>query len=229
MDSDYFGLATDTNIVLVSASKVPKAFETADAQDSNADIAARTYYGTKGSSGDTAYELTCEYAVKCGSIKLSTLDTLGVHATGVVLRGLSGSTSNGDWPTITATGRNAMGSWTLPPITINGRKKAQALGFAVDTGTRLTGSGWEMTLDENSVMDSVGEEAAYAISGGVFGVTADIVAVTAAPGWSMDTSIGDTADSYTETLTITQNPGDNEGNTEYATGSGSAEIVISRT
>jgi len=113
----------------------------------------------------------------------------------------------------------SIGQFTLPAITINGRKKAQSLAYTTDTGCRLTGSSFEASADEATQLDSQGAEVAYGFAGAVASVSAELTEVTAACGVTLDTSLG---------FTEQQPEGADRTNTEYATTSFTAEKILVR-
>jgi hypothetical protein len=231
--ADIFGVIAAMQVADTSGvykvenwTKTPAALNSAYAVDSNGDPAAATYYGGTGGNGDTAYEVSYDLKLVSGSAGINGL-ALGAKGSGYVMRSANVSTENGGWPTVSVSGRTAvaatdtanMGTWTLPAVSINGRKKAQAIGFTVGAGCRLQGASVEASCDEATQLDSQGVEAAYDIANGILTGNADFVEVTAAAAWTMDTTIAGT---------VTQAPGQGKGNTEYGTTSASYEKVLTR-
>jgi hypothetical protein len=210
---------------------VPHAKSSAYAEDSNGDPAAATYYGGVGGLTDTAGQLVAsdisyDIVLVSGSADISGI-VIGAKGSGYVMSKADINTSNGAWPKIPVAGRNSvaatdtagMGVWTLPAATINGRKKAQAIGFTTDTGCRLQGSSISVSADDAMQPDSQGNEVAYDIANCILTGGADFVEVTSAIGWTLDTTFGGTS---------TQEPGSDQANTGYATNSGAFERVLVR-
>jgi hypothetical protein len=210
---------------------VPHAKSSAYAEDSNGDPAAATYYGGVGGLTDTSGQLIAEdisydIVLVSGEANLSGI-VIGAKGSGYVMNKADVTTSNGAWPKIPVAGRNSvaatdtagMGVWTLPSATINGRKKAQAIGFSIAAGCRLQGSSIAVSADDTMQPDSQGNEVAYDISSCILTGGADLVEVTTACSWTLDTAFG---------ATSTQEPGTDQTNTGYATTSGAFELVLDR-
>jgi len=214
--TDYFGYATDdTDLEVVSSKRTPRGLSTADAENEKGDIEARSYYGST-----DIYDIEVEYALKGGSIVLNTLK-LGKLDTTMIVTGIDGTTSNKDWPTITAKGVETsltitdVQTYTLPAVTITGKKLAQAIGVTIDAGCKLTGSNFSASVSLAECAPA-GTTLALDVSGGEISGTnelvsvTDVCAVTVVAGW-----------------TITQEPGADESGTAYGTGSASVNKVIS--
>jgi len=177
--TDHFSVAT-ADLVLVDSSAIPVAQTRADAQDESGDIAASDWHGntTAGLS-----EASCTYALKSGTLDLTTL-VLGQISEGVVALNIEVATSNGAWPQVTVsgiTGSDALEqvkTYALIGPTINGKKIAQVMGVAVTTG-KLTDCNLSASVDWAQQEDGVGEPAAYGVSGGMLSSTATAVGVTA--------------------------------------------------
>jgi hypothetical protein len=214
---------------LVSASKVPRAQNRGDAQDENEDIAASAY---SGNSAGEIYEIACTYALKSGTLDLSTL-FVGELTAGTVAEKLALATSNGAWPQITVNGFIGLEAITapdgktnkfqLPAISVLGIKQAQLLGFTVPTG-RLTGSGISFSCSMAEQADGVGEPAAHGVSGGTGEVTAEFVRIDTAPTWTLAAVL--TASPFL--AEVTQTPGADEGQAAWHTASGTAAFIVPR-
>ena len=222
-NTDHFSIAT-ADLILQSSTKSPQAETRGDALDENNDIAAATWFGNNGA---TLEDVTCVYVLKSGTLNLNTLD-LGELSTGVFLASLEVSTEGGAWPIFTASGMlgaaamvapaNFLNTFSLPSIIITGIKAAQELGFSVDANTKLTGSSVSASVELARADDGDGESAAHGVSGGVLIGTADIVRISAAPGWTV--SLG--------SATETQVPGEDEPQAAYHVGNGAYEFILTR-
>ena len=207
-------------------SKVPHALNSAYALDELGDAAAATYYGGTGGSGDTAFDVSYDLVLATGNMDISDI-VVGAKGTGYVMNSAEVTTQNNEWPKISVSGRTAvatidtaaMGTWAPPAATINGRKKAQVIGFAVGVGCKLQSSSLSIATDDASEMDSQGAEATYDIANGIATGGAEFVEVTAAATWTLDTAFG---------ATSTQEPGSDKSNTDYGTGGGAFEKVLTR-
>ena len=223
--TDHFGIlniaageGTLGNVLeLVSSTKtiVPKAM--AYAQDENGDNTAGTVYGAP----TTMYEASSTFAVKSGSFSLKLLK-LGYIASTKALLSIELSTENGGWPQLTVNGRlgciapATLKTYTLPDITIYGRKQAQMIGFTVKEGCKLTGSNLSASVEFSEQADGMGVPVAQDVAGGVVTVTADFVGITAAPGWTV-THVG---------ASELAAPGSEEPQAAYNTGSGTWEMML---
>lgn len=222
--TDPFGIAT-SDLILQESSEETDALSRADAQDENGDIAASTWHGNTEGALKT---ISATYLLKSGALELDTLKLGEITGTpNVVRETIEASTENGDWPKITVSGKSGtqtitapdgfLNTFTLPKITLTGAKRAQLISFTTAEGCRLTGSSLSASVDLAQVEDGLGEPAAHGLSGGIAEISADFVAVTTAPGWTV-----------TGDFTETQPPGDSEGQAAYHTGSGKAEMVLER-
>jgi hypothetical protein len=202
---------------LVSSTKtiVPKAM--AYAQDENGDNADGTVYGAP----TTMYEASSTFAVKSGSFSLNLLK-LGYIASTKAILSIEIPTENGGWPQLTVSGRlgcidpASLKTYTLPDITIYGKKQAQVMGFTVAAGCKLTGSNLSASVEFSEQTDGMGVPVAQDVAGGVVTVTADFVGITAAPGWTV------THSGASELAA----PGSEEPQAAYNTGSGTWEIML---
>jgi hypothetical protein len=220
--SALINLATVTALKLINSTKTPVPRNRADANDSENDVAAATWFGAT-----DIFDVTCEYALVSSTLNLNTLK-LGEIAAGTAVSSISAATSNTDWPKITLTGRTGLetmvapaskaNTFTLPSITLTAAKRAQPIGFTVGADGRLTGCTFEASAEIAEIPDGMGVPVAHGISGAIGTVSAEFVRVAGAPAWTLTLS----------GLTSTQEPGASEGQAAYHTASASAEIVIAR-
>jgi hypothetical protein len=226
--TDHFGILAIVDgagtladkLKLVDSTNTPVADSRADANDENNDIAASTFYGAGSLS-----EASSTFAVVTGGVDTALLQ-LGEVATAKTITSIEITTSNDGFPQVTVSGTlgtetmdtSILQTFTMPTYTINGRKQAQAIGFTVGVGCKLTGSSLSGTIELAQQEDGLGEPAAHGVSGGTVEVTADFVRVTAAPSWTV-TGVG---------LTETQVPGVSEGQAAYHTASGTAAGTLTR-
>jgi hypothetical protein len=222
---DHLGFAVANELLLVSSSKTARAKTRADANDENGDPGASTWFGQ---ATPVIYDVECEYELVAGAdLDIASL-VIGAKETNPVsgrcASSLRVTTSNGAVPRIAVSGMLGaldvanMGTWAPPSITIYGRKQAQVLGFTVTAGCKLTGSSFELSLDEYQTANGVGTPTLHSLSGAVARVTADFVEVTVAPAWTVTLS----------GLTEVQPPGSDTPGPEYPTGQGVAEIIVAR-
>jgi hypothetical protein len=231
--SDPFGVITDlvagdATAVLKTQnfSSVPHAKTGAYAIDEFGDSVAATYYGDQGSAGTLASDISYELVLSAGSFDMADL-VLGGKGSGLVMTSVEVTTKNNEWPKISVSGRDAvstadltgMGTWALPTLTINGRKKAQPIGFTVGVGCKLQGCGVTAKVDDANEAGDLGEEAAYDVDNGILTGTADLMEVTAACTWTIDVPFG---------ATETQVPGEDKSNTAYGNATGAFELVLTR-
>jgi hypothetical protein len=211
LDTDHFGLA-DTIMRLISSKKTPRPKQIAEATDSLGNVAAQSRYGTV-----TIMDAECVYSLKSGSKNLNTLK-VGKTAATTITTGIDGKTGNDAWPEITVKGvTGCVGldslapAFTLPSITIVGRKIAQALRFAVGATGKLTGSTFSAKAAAHESLDSLANVASMSASGATFDVTGEATAITDAVTVTWDTAA--------PAMTETQKPGDDRSNTTYGAAS----------
>jgi hypothetical protein len=228
--TDHFGLAS-ADLILVGSTKTPVELSRADAQDSNGDIIASTYYGN---TTQEMAEVSCTYALKSGTLNVNTIKIGQTAALPTVIReSVEVATSNTEWPQITVTGRintftvcsvtGKLNTFSMPSLVLVGCRRAQLLAFTVGEGCRLTGSSISANVEIAQQDNGVGEPVAHGLSGGTGSITAEFVRVTAAPSWTINTT-GNTGFGITET----QPPGLEEGQAAYHTSSATAQFVIVR-
>ena len=216
---------------VTGSSKTPAAQDRSDAEDANGDIAASAYYGN---TAGELYEISNTYQFKSGvtydlaALKLGELSS-GTGA-GIVADSITVNTANGDsLPTIEFSGimgndpiSNPVGfenTFTLPSVgSIVGRMQAQEMEFTTDDG-KLTSSSFTASIDIADASDGEGEIIAHGVSGGTMEISADFVGITTAPAWSLASG---------SDFTITQDPGEEEPQSDWETGSGSAAGILSR-
>jgi hypothetical protein len=219
--TDHFSLAGD-DLVLISSSKTPVARSRADAQDENADIAAATWFGAT-----DIYDIECTYALKSSTKNLNTLK-LGELEAGTVASSIGVSTSNGEWPQITVSGREGLetitapstkaNTWTLPSLTISGMKQAQPMGFTVSAG-KLSSTSFDFACEIAEQTNGLGAPVAHGVSSATGSLSAEFVnTADTQPAWSLTLS----------GLTSTQEPSTTEGQAEYHTASATAEMILAR-
>ena len=228
--TDHFGLtagggALETVGTLVESSETPVAQNRVDAQDENGDVAASSYHGN--TEGDLS-EVSCTYAIKSGTLNLNTLKAgeITVSGTKIVITSIQVTTGNGEWPQVVVSGTKGteaitaptglLNTFTLPSITIDGKKQAQTLNFTVSAG-KLTGSSMTASVELAQQDSGVGEPVAHGVSGGTLELSADFVRVTDAIAWSV-------ASPWTET----QAPGADEGQAAYHTATGTGAGILAR-
>jgi hypothetical protein len=228
--TDHFGLAS-TDLVLVDSSETLIEQSRADAMDENGDIAATTYYGN---TSQNMREVSCTYALKSGSLNINSIKLGALASAPTVLReSISVTTSNSEWPQITVSGRKniisitaptgKLNTFTIPSLTLQGRKVAQPSFFSVGSGCRLTGSSIEANVEVAQQDNGLGEPIAHGVSGGQGTFSGEFVRVTAAPSWTIvttnNTSFG---------LTQTQAPGVEQGQAEFHTATAAGAFTIIR-
>jgi hypothetical protein len=228
--TDHFGLAS-TDLVLVDSSETIIEQSRADALDEVGDIAATTFYGN---TTQDMREVSCTYALKSGSLNINTIKLGALASAPTVLReSVEVSTSNSEFPQITVSGRKnivaitaptgKLNTFTIPSLTITGRKVAQPAFFTTGSGCRLTGSSVEASVEVAQQDNGLGEPIAHGVSGGQGTFSGEFVRVTTAPAWTVvttnNTSFG---------LTQTQAPGIEQGQAEYHTGTGTGAFTIIR-
>ena len=227
--TDHFELTAtggplETLATVTAASKVPVAQDRADANNANGDIIESAYFGN--TNGDL-YEISNTYQLKSGSSLVLNELKLGELVVGIVATDISVTTNNGDdLPTIEVSGlagsdaivapEDLRNTFALPALTITGAYFAQELGFTVDTG-KLTGSSFSATISLADTPDGEGEIIAHGVSGGTMEIGADFVGITDDPEWT----VGDD-------FTATQDPGQDEPQADFETGSGTAAGIITR-
>jgi hypothetical protein len=203
---------------ITAADKTPDPMSRAEAMNECGDAVAATWYGNTAS---LLFDVSNTYVMKSGTMSLNELQA-GEISTGIFIATIEVGTSNDGWPQITVSGKlgylamvhTDLGTWTLPDITILGKKCAQLLDFTVDAGCRMTASGLTATVDIAQQEDGEGEPVAHGVSGGLLTLTAELVYVTGACAWTP-------AVAWTET----QAPGNDESQAAYNTTSAAAEQI----
>jgi len=223
--NDWFGLTyLSAHLELVDSSKEPIEQSRADAPDENGDPIASKFFGN---TSGALFDVSCTYALKSGTLLLSTI-LLGETEAGKVREACEVGTANTDWPQITLTGKigtqtidapdGKLNTFALPAITIAGRKQAQLLGFTVSAG-RLTASSLSASLEPAQQDDGVGEPAAHGVSGGTGTVSAELVKYNAsAPAWTV--TLAD--------ATQIKAPGANEGQAAFHNTTASFGFTLTR-
>jgi len=178
---DHFDLA-GTNLKLHSSSLSPHPKGVEDATDEDGNIVDKGYY-----IGGPGTPAECEYHLVSGTLNLNTLD-LGVDSTSII-ESISVTTGNGQWPTITASGVIGVSpapvgdSFTLPSITINGKKQAQALGVTIAAGeggdVKITGATLTASGSIEHVLADADTVGGTAFSGATITATATYLVIEA--------------------------------------------------
>jgi hypothetical protein len=230
--TDHFGIAAlSANLELIESSESLIEQSRADALDENGDIAATTYYGN---TSQNMREVSCTYVLKGGSLNINTIKLGALASASTVLReSISVTTSNSEWPQITVSGRKniiainaptgSLNTFTIPSLTLQGRKVAQPCFFSVGSGCRLTGSSVEASVEVAQQDNGIGEPIAHGVSGGQGTFSAELVRITAAPSWTIVTT-----NNSQRGITQTQAPGINQGQAEYHTTTATGAFTISR-
>ena len=230
--TDHFGLASADLVVIDSSeTKIPQ--NRVNAQDHTGDIAASAYHGN---TTQDMREVMTKYSLKSGSVNIQNIK-LGVlpDSPTVARLQLEAATVNGtETPSITVTGRKNIvtpiapdgkaNTFILPSIVISGAKVAQQLSFATGAGCRLTGSTISATIELAQQDNGPGEPIAHGVSGGTGSISADFVAISAAPSWTVNAGSPNEAFGITET----QPPGRVEGQAAFHNGQGQAEFTVLR-
>ena len=228
--TDHFGLAS-SDLILVGSTETLIELSRADALDENADIAASTYYGN---TTQDMRDISCTYALKSGTLNINTIKLGATSAAPTVLReSLEVGTANDGFPQITVSGKKnisaitapsgKLNTFTLPSVVISGIKQAQLMCFTTGNGCRLTGSSITASVEMAQQDNGVGEPIAFGVSGGQGSISAEFVRVTAAPSFTINTT-GNTNFG----LVVTANPGIEQGQAAYHTGSGTIGFTIIR-
>ena len=215
--TDHFGLDS-ASLTLIESSSTPAPVSIEQAQDETGNTVAEDSY-----AGGPATAIECQYRLVSGTLDLSTL-ALGyllVDATKTCITGIEVATSNGEWPTITVSGftgvinETDMDTWTLPAITINGKKHAQGLDFTVGADCRLTSSSLSATAEFHHTLDDAGVVAAMAVTGANCEISAEMVEIEGACAWTPG-----------GTWIETQAPGASNGNISWGTASATASKFL---
>ena len=219
------GIGQSDNLVVVESSRVPVAQSRANAEDENGDIAASAFFGN---SEGSLSEISTTYALKGGTLDLSTVFFLGEKTAGKIAGDFEASTDNGAWPQITLSGMEGVEPictvagkekfYDLPAVTLAGCKRAQEMGFTADEG-RLTSASISASIDIADQADGLGQPVAHGVSGGEGEVSAEFVRIDAEPpAWSVTGGW----------LTETQTPGVDQGQSSWHTASGTAAFTVER-
>jgi hypothetical protein len=233
--SDHFGiLALDNSgpdgdklsdiLVVVGAPSAPIALTTVEARDEKGDIAEEAHHGN---AGFTRLEASNTFALKTGTLKTADL-LVGEIEAGKCIESLSISTSNDGWPQIEVSGKLGLNTmceedaqtFTLPAFDVKGCKLAQPFGFTADADTKLTSCTLTATCEHAQQDNGVGEPVADGVSGGTLECTAEIVGITADPGWNVTLDNPDKV--------VTQEPGSDEGQAAWHTGTGTWRSILAR-
>ncbi len=224
---DHFSLATTEGDYLLklhssTTDPHPRGIETAEDADGN--IADQGDY-----IGGAGTPCTCVYRLVSGALILSGLKV--GKGTNLVIESIAATTNNGEWPELTVSGIRytsppaAMKVHSLPAITINGVKQAQALGFtALGAGFYLTGTGITVSGTIDHVLSDKDTVGNVAFSGAELEITAEYTIKTGVPSVAW---LDDTAEPLEHTGIVTQQaPAASGGIIEWATGNFSGRGYI---
>jgi hypothetical protein len=215
--TDHFG-KDSASLTLIETSTTPAPVSIEQVQDESGNTVAEDSY-----AGGPAAAIECTYRLVSGTLDLSTLK-LGYLLVGAVkncVTDIEVNTSNGEWPTIKLSGftvvtnETDMDTWTLPAITISGKKLAQGLDFTVDAACRLTSSSLKASAEFHHTLDDAGIVAAMAVTGANLEISAEMVEVTGVAAWTPG-----------GTWIETQAPGASNGNISWGTSSATASKFL---
>ena len=211
---DHFGLAT-ADMVLIDSNTTPIPISIESARDEENNIAGQGTY-----EGGPAVGCECTYRLLGTSLDLSTLkigyifnDPTHTAATVVDV-----STSATDWPLIKYTGFTGilnyanMPTFTLPEVTILGKRLAQVMDFTLGANCKLQSSNLNVVCAMAHALGTDGTVGGNALDGCEATISMEAVEISAAVSWTPDAA-------YEET----QAPGASGGN--IAWGKGSASMV----
>lgn len=216
--TDLIGLA-GTDLKLMSGKSTPAGVTTVDVQDADGNMAEQGSYA----SGPGPV-LECVYELQSSTLNLNTLKLgpIGTKATATkCIYEIEVNPTNGAWPKLTARAMTIsagqgtdMPTFTLPSVTISGKKQAQAMLFTIGSDCRLTSATLKVggTISHTLAGTAVN---AIAFTGATLEVTGQATEVEGAVTWTPDVS-----------LTETQPPGAENANTAWGTTSFSARAII---
>lgn len=208
--TDHFGVAT-SDLVLIASDNTPKPQTRETAQNEDGDFVDEGQY-----DGAAAEAVECTYRLISGTLNLNTL-ALGYilnGATHLCIETIEVSTSNSEWPTVRLSGYKDVtdytnfSAFTLPSITISGKKQAQGLNFTVGANCRLISSSLTASGELAHALNDSGDVGAMAFSGAEIVISGEAVEISGAVSWTPNSL-------YIET----QAPGAGTTNTSWATGS----------
>lgn len=214
---DYFGLDSAT-LSFISSKTTPKPISVERAQDEDGNNAAEDSY-----DGGPAAAIEVTYKLLSGTLNLNTLK-LGpktVDAIETCITEIKVETSNSEWPIITVSGftgitdKANMKNFTLPSITINGKKQAQGLDFTVGADCRLTSSSFSATAEFAHALDNAGIVGAMGLSGASMEIGGEAVEIEGVVAWTPGAG-------WIET----QAPGADGANISWGTASFSATKIL---
>jgi len=212
---DHFDLAS-TNLKIHGSSKSPHPKGVEDALDADGNLDERGYY-----IGGPGTPAECTYHLVSGTLNLNTFKV--GRNTNDIIESISVTTSNGAWPEITVSGVIGVSpapvgdAFTLPSITIDGKKKAQALGVTI-AGADLMITGATLTA-EGSIEHVLAD--ADTIGGTAFsgsGVTATATYLAKGAAGSASTTLPDGV--------VTQAPATTGGITSWSEATAEAQGVL---
>ncbi len=238
-NEDYFGILALAStgagttladcLTITDAGDDPDEKTEADATDEKGDIAGRALHGNDGFTLRTASSV---FFVK-GAFKLADL-YLGqlASATDRIIESIVISSDNGgELPKVTINGKlgaqaitpptGFLSEFTLPAITVNPIMMAQNYGlFTVALNTALQSATLNLAIDAPQQNDGMGEPAAHGARAGNATLEANILGVTADPGWTLVDTIAEFAEN--------KKPGKASGQAAWWDGTGGASLVLNR-
>ena len=210
--TDHFSKAgDDLKLVSSKSSKMPASVATATDDDGN--TIAETKFASDGPN-----EVECVYDLIDGTKDMADFALGRIGSTDVICNSVAVKTSNGAWPQITLKGVQGTGlydkftnieTWTLPSVTINGKRSAMLIFATLGAGASVTGS----TLTYDGKLDfhkESGTVIAAALTGAEMKVTNEAVETTGAISWTAGSP-------FASTDLVTS--GTDTKATDYATGS----------
>ena len=179
---DYAGFAT-SDLVLKSSQAMPHPTGFEPAVNECGDVIAEGTYAT-----GPGVPFTCEYELISGELDTGTR-FVGA-GTGVVIESAEAGTETGAWPKVTVSGITAtvpadMETFSLPSVTIYGKKCAQLLDFTIASGSRLSNSSLSLSGTIDHTTDGEQGIGNIAFSCDVAKMTAQGVSVTGAFNWTI--------------------------------------------
>lgn len=171
----------------VGSSTTPHPKGEVEVTDEDGNLAGIGYH-----DGGPGTEVECVYKLKSDTLNLNTLKLGPLAGNTEVITEITVETSNDDWPTITARGNISvtdganMPKFTLPAITLNGKRQAQTMLFSIGATGRLTGSTLTATGEIHHLIGEDTTVAAMWFTGAKVEITGDAVEISGAVTWTPD-------------------------------------------
>lgn len=195
VSTDYFGLA-DTHTHIQSSSLTPATGGNAQVIDSDGTIVCETVHGDR-----SAYSATYHLVGGGDTLHTRNIDTLAMIGeifavdtnTDAVINGVSVNTSNTTFPVFTVEAEEYFGDTSQQTLTfasgvsVRAIKKAQAVGFVPDTGSRVSSSSVTISGQIVHIADSVGDLVQTAVYQGRAEASGELAACSGTPGAAADT------------------------------------------